>query len=103
MSEFYTRKPVPTWRLLIYGIIATGGVAALGYYQNDKRLYIFSAFCGAFVLAFGFVLSCLRSNGNQVFDRAIDPARSKKRVWLLLAGALLVSSTIKIIFTLNTK
>lgn len=62
MSDLYTRKPVPIWRIVLYGILAATGVAALGYYQNDHRLYIAAVFCGVFIGGVGFLLSWAGSN-----------------------------------------
>jgi hypothetical protein len=75
MNDFYSRKPVAPWRIIFYGILAAAAVAAVGYFQNDHRLYFFAAFCGIFIGGLGFLLSWTRANIKPVQTGPGQPRR----------------------------
>lgn len=82
MREFFERKHVPKWRLVLYGVLATTIIASLGFYLNDSNLIIASVIFGIFIVGFGFVLDAARTNTN---------LRDHKIVrWLLYIGVLTV-------------
>ena len=96
MSDFYSRKPVATWRIVFYGILAAAGVAAVGYFEGDHRLYYFAAFAGAMIGGFGFLLSWTRSNVKAVSAGPGQPARFPRWFYWMFYGGLAVSSALKL-------
>ena len=87
MSEFFERKSVPKWRLVFYGVLATGSIAATGFFLNDRTLMISAVFFGVVIAGFGFVLDTARTNTR--------PQGLKIGRWLIYAG-LLVASALKL-------
>jgi FtsH-binding integral membrane protein len=88
MTDFYTRKPIAVWRIVVYGLIAASGVALIGYLVNDYRLYIAAAFCGAFIAGFGYLCSWVRANRK--------PERFPRWIFWLFWLALLTSTALKL-------
>jgi xanthine/uracil permease len=96
MSDFFTREPVPRWRLVAYGFLAAAGVAVLGYYEHDSRMYIAAAACGLVVGGFGFLLSWARANVRPIPGTNGQPAQFPAWVrWLFITG-LIASLALKI-------
>lgn len=96
MSDFYTRKPVPIWRISLYGVLAAAGVATIGYIQHDGRLYLMAIIAGAFIGGFGFWLSWTRANVKPVSGGSGQPARYPKWVYWMFYGGLAVSAALKV-------
>ena len=96
MSDFYSRKPVGTWRIVFYGILAAAGVAAVGYFQHDPQLYIFAGIAGAFIGGFGFLLSWARANVKPVEGVPGQPKRYPRWIYWMLYGGLAVSAALKL-------
>jgi len=96
MSGFYTRKPVAIWRIVSYGILAAAGVAAVGYFQNDHRLYIAAAVCGVVIGGFGFVLSWGRANIKPIQIVPGQPKRYQRWVYWIFWVGLAGSSALKL-------
>lgn len=88
MSDFYTRKPIAVWRIVVYGLIAASGVAIIGYLVNDYRLYIAVAFCGVFIAGFGYLCSWVRTSRK--------PERFPRWFFWLFWLALLTSTALKL-------
>jgi hypothetical protein len=96
MGEFFTRKPVPTWRLIAYGFLAAAGVAVLGVYEHDYRLYIAAVVCGVVIGAIGFGLSWARAHIVPIPGENGQPARYPRWVWWMLLAGLIGSSAVKL-------
>jgi Ni/Fe-hydrogenase subunit HybB-like protein len=96
MSDFFERKPVPTWRIVFYGILAAACIAALGYYQNDHSLYFAAAIFGVFIGGFGFVLSWARANVKPLPTEQGQPARFPGWVYWMLAIGLLAGTSLRL-------
>jgi len=95
MSDFYTRKPVAIWHIIFYGILAAAGVVAVGYFENDQRLYIAAAFCGVFIGGLGFVLSWARANIKPIQTEPGQPKRYPQWVYWMFWGGLWASIALK--------
>ena len=96
MSDFYSREPVARWRIIFYGILAAAGIAALGYFQHDRGLYIFAGIAGAFICGFGILLSAARSGVKPVQAAPGQPARFPKWVYWMFYAGLGVSIALKL-------
>jgi hypothetical protein len=89
MSDFLERKPVPLWRIVCYGILAAVGVATIGYYNHDHRLYVFAIISGVFIGVFGFALSWTRANVRPIPGGEGRISRYPAWVrWLFIIGVL---------------
>ena len=66
MSNLFSREPVPVWRLVAYGILASAGVVLVGYSTHDHRLYYFAPFAGIMISCFGALTSRARASGRIV-------------------------------------
>src|ERR1035437_1260231 len=96
MSDFYSRKPVAMWRIVFYGILAAGGVAAVGYFTNDRGLYIAAAFCGGFIGGFWFFFCYVRAKVKPIPGEIGQPARYPAWVrWMFIIG-LVASAALKL-------
>jgi hypothetical protein len=82
MNQFFERTPVPKWRLISYGLLATASISALGLYLNERSLIIAAAFFGFFIVGFAFVLDAVRTKATPQWRRIGR--------WLLYAGLLVV-------------
>jgi hypothetical protein len=96
MSDFFTRKPVAMWRIVSYGVLAAGCIAALGYYQNDHKLYYAAAICGVIIGGFGFLLSWTRANVKPIPTEPGLPLRFPRWVYWVFWIGLLMSTALKL-------
>jgi cation transport ATPase len=66
MKIFFDQKPVPAWRIVLWGVVAAAclmGVAvAQGESWSNKYLLIVAASVGIFISGFGFILKWSRSS-----------------------------------------
>jgi hypothetical protein len=94
---------VPMARIVFYGILAAAGVAAIGYLQNDYRLYIAAAFCGIFIGGFGFALSWTRANIKPVEVGLGQHKRYPRWVYWMFWIGLFVSTALRLWDLLHKK
>jgi hypothetical protein len=94
MDKFY--KSVSIWRVAFYGLLAAGGVAAVGYFTNDHGLYFFAGFAGLAIAGFGFVLCWSRDHVKPVKAGPGQPARFPKWVYWMFYGGLAVSAALQL-------
>jgi hypothetical protein len=103
MSDFYTHEPVPMWHIVFYGILAAAGVAAVGYFESDHRLYIAAAFCGVFIGGFGFLLSWMRANVKPVEAGPGQTKRFPRWVYWMFWIGLFTSTALRLWDLLHKK
>jgi H+/Cl- antiporter ClcA len=103
VSDFYTRNPVAMWRIVFYGILAAVGVAAIGYFQHDHRLYFAAAFCGVVIGGFGFVLSWTRASVKLIQTEPGQPKRFPRWVYWMFWMGLLASAALSLWDILRNK
>jgi hypothetical protein len=96
MTDFYTRKPIAVWRIVVYGLVAASGVAIIGYLVNDYRLYIAAAFCGAFIAGFAYLCRWVRANMKPVETAPGQPKRFPRWIFWLFWLALLTTTALKL-------
>jgi uncharacterized membrane protein HdeD (DUF308 family) len=56
------RQTVPRWRLVIWGIVAVAGVAAMGWFLQDRILLIAAVFFGLAIAGFGILFNWMRTS-----------------------------------------
>ena len=61
MSAIYDRVPIPKWRIALYALVASAGVASIGYLSHDSAFYIAAGPGGLLVCVVGIVLSKVRT------------------------------------------
>jgi Ni/Fe-hydrogenase subunit HybB-like protein len=96
MGDFYSRKPVAMWRIVFYGFLTAACLTALGYYQNDHKLYYAAGIFGVFIVGFGFVLSWMRANVKPIQTEPGQPKRFPRWVYWMFYGGLSVSIALKL-------
>ena len=91
------------WRIVSYGILAAAGVATVGYFQNDYRLYIFAAVCGVFIGGFGFALSWGRANVKPIETEPGHAKRYPRWVYWMFWMGLFASGALRLWGILHKK
>jgi hypothetical protein len=92
MNEFIEGKPVPKWRLVFYGCLLAGVVAAFGVYQHNRNLLILAILLGIIIAGLGLVLNWSRIHKNP----------RMKFAYLVFALALALFACLWLLFLLLT-